>query len=173
MNKRKDYKMIAKIKSKIMAHKVISIIMLTAAVGGGYVAYQNYSDLQTVEQAFVPEFEGEQIKADVETGVTTGIEIPGYSEIIIDAGKTTAQVDFFNPENNGVYFAIQLMLTDTEEVIYESKLFGPGQHLYEIELMRALEEGEYNMTIIYSAYSMDETYTPRNGANMNCILKVV
>lgn len=165
--------MIAKIKSKILAHKVISIIMLTAAVGGGYITCQSHSNFQQGEQAFVPEFEGEQVKAEVESGATTGIEIPGYSEIIIDAGKTTAQVDFFNPENNGVYFTIQLMLTDTEEVIYESKLFGPGQHLYEIELMRALEKGEYNMTIVYSAYSMDETYTPRNGANMNCILKVV
>ncbi len=42
--------------------------------------------------------------------------------------------------------------------------------LYDITLERELEAGEYPLTVQYKTYSMDEEYTPRNGAEVNCTL---
>ena len=68
-----------------------------------------------------------------------------------------------------MYFQITFLIG--EEQIYQSKLIRPGDHLYDITLDRALEAGEYELTIQYDTFSMDETYSPRNGATVNCILK--
>ncbi len=118
---------------------------------------------------FNPEFEDEQVLNTAATD-QPGIKIPGYSKIIVPAGETNVSVDFFNPEENNVYFQLSLVLVDGRETIYESKLIKPGQHLYEIELLRPISAGEYDMTIVYSTFSMDEEYSPRNGADVACVL---
>ena len=92
--------------------------------------------------SFVPEFEQAQSWQTTEESTEKGIEIPGITFLI------------------------------GEEQIYQSKLIRPGDHLYDITLDRALEAGEYELTIQYDTFSMDETYSPRNGATVNCILKV-
>ena len=75
-----------------------------------------------------------------------------------------------NPEENNVYFEISFYLPETDETIYTSKMIQPGQHLYEITLDKAMEAGEYPLTIRYATYSADEAMTPRNGAEVNCTL---
>lgn len=99
-----------------------------------------------------------------------GIEIPGYSDIPIPAGETTVNIELVNPEVNDVYFQISFVLTETNEKIYESKLIEPGVHVYEIELEKPLEEGEYDLTVVYDTYAMDGEYTPRNSASVGCKL---
>ena len=78
-----------------------------------------------------------------------------------------------NPGENEVYFKVKFILSESNEVIYESQLIKPGQHLYEIELNRELAEGEYNLVIQYETFLMDGSYSPRNGASVNCILKAL
>lgn len=77
-----------------------------------------------------------------------------------------------NPEENEVYFQISFYLPDTDETIYTSKLIRPGQHLYEITLEKAMEAGEYPLTVKYDTFTADEDMTPRNGAEVNCTLVV-
>ena len=101
-----------------------------------------------------------------------GIQIPGYESITIPAGTTEVSVELMNPEENNVYFEISFYLPETDETIYTSKMIQPGQHLYEITLDRAMEAGEYPLTIRYGTYSADEAMTPRNGAEVNCTLIV-
>ncbi|WP_317854231.1 hypothetical protein [Chakrabartyella piscis] len=116
------------------------------------------------------EFEEEQERA----GATIGdnIKIPGYDLIAVDAGETKIKGDFFNPDENNVYFKMVFQLTETEEIIFASDLIKPGQHLYEIELMRVLDAGEYDLTILYETFSTDGNFTPLNGANLQCPLQV-
>lgn len=116
------------------------------------------------------EFEDEQERA----GATIGdnIKIPGYDLIAVDAGETKIKGDFFNPEENNVYFKMIFQLTETEEVIFESDLIKPGQHMYEIELMRTIDAGEYDLTVLYETFSTDGNFTPLNGANLQCELQV-
>ena len=124
---------------------------------------------------FTPEFEAEQQQDPEEAQINEpqvgrGIRIPGYSEIHVAANATEVSVDLYNPEENQVYFQIAFVLTDTEEKIYESKLVEPGQHLYKIQLLRTLAPGEYPLTIQYSTFSTDGSFTPKNGATLNCVL---
>ena len=80
-------------------------------------------------------------------------------------------VELSNPEENRVYFQITFLLGEEQKQIYQSKLIKPGDHLYEITLDRALDPGTYDLTIQYDTFSMDESYSPRNGASVNCILE--
>lgn len=148
---------------------IISIIVVLA-IGLYFVFAIGDNSKQTSQ--FNPEFEENQTKEHATTGSKKGIEIPGYTNIVIPSGKTDVEVDFFNPKENKVYFEIALILNDTQEEIYKSKLISPGQHLYNINLNKPLKKGNYDMTIKYSTYSLDEKYTPKNGAVVECVLEV-
>lgn len=120
--------------------------------------------------SFAPEFEQEQTQETVDASQTKGIKIPGYSTIPIVANAKEVDIDLYNPEENEVYFQIAFYLKDTKELIFESKLLKPGQHLYKISLTHPLEAGEYPITIQYSTFSTDGSYTPKNGAVVDCVL---
>jgi hypothetical protein len=110
------------------------------------------------------EFEEEQ-SYNLSAAQTDSISVPGFETWTIDAGKTKASTNFYNPEKNTCYFVISVVLDDTGETIYESKYIKPGQHLYEVELLEALNEGTYRATLHYSTYSMTDL-TPLNGADV-------
>ena len=101
-------------------------------------------------------------------GVTTGIAIPGYKSITIDADTTKAEVNFVNPEGNPCYFIISLLLDDGT-VLYQSKMVEPGKGLYEITLSRPLEPGEYGATVKYETLSLTDL-SPLNGAEVKISL---
>lgn len=122
---------------------------------------------------YTQEFEEEQTYEENDNnvaGVSKGIEIPGYKSINIVADKEDVRVDLTNPESNDVYFQISFYLPDTDEIIYTSKLIKPGQHIYDITLEHGISKGEYPLTIKYATFSADDSLTPRNGADVNCIL---
>lgn len=110
------------------------------------------------------EFEADQTKNQTEMQ-TDNIAIPGFETWTIDAGQTKVSTNFYNPEENTCYFVLSVILDDTGETIYESKYLKPGQHLYEVELEKALKVGTYQATLHYSTYSMLD-YTPLNGADV-------
>ncbi len=110
------------------------------------------------------EFEAEQ---SYDTSVTQSdkISIPGFETWTIDAGETKVSTNFYNPQQNGCYFVISVIIDETGETIYESKYLKPGQQLYEVELLHALEAGSYRATLHYSTYSVTDL-TPMNGADV-------
>lgn len=121
------------------------------------------------------EFEEDQKKPEVESqasSVGEGIRIPGYKSVEIPAGTKDVSVELTNPEENQVYFQISFYLPETDETIYTSKMIKPGQSLYKIALEKEMEAGEYPLTIRYETFAMDDEMTPRNGAEVNCTLKV-
>lgn len=95
-----------------------------------------------------------------------GIRIPGYKSITIEANKTEVSVNLQNPDKNNCYFVIRLVLLDTGETLYESKMIEPGKGLYNITLSRALEAGSYNAQLQYDPYDMT-ALTRLNGAVIN------
>ena len=110
------------------------------------------------------EFEADQTASQTAANSDT-ISIPGFETWTIDAGKTKASANFYNPDKNTCYFVISVILDDTGETVYESKYIKPGQHLYEVELTRALKAGSYKATLHYSTYSSADL-TPLNGADV-------
>ncbi len=150
--------------------KVIAVVAILLIVLAGLVIWKMYAPKGEVT-SFQPEFEEGQEQATSEGEVEAGIKIPGYSVIPVNAGSKEVSIDLTNPEENNVYFQITFLLGEEKEQIYQSKLIRPGDHLYNITLDRELEAGSYDLTIQYDTFAMDEDYSPRNGATVNCILE--
>ena len=80
-------------------------------------------------------------------------------------------VALLNPEGNPCYFTFELVLKDTDEVLYTSKLVPPGQAIYEITLSHPLAAGEYDAVIRISTTSLEDG-SAMNGANVETVLIV-
>jgi len=126
----------------------------------------------SVASTLTPEFESgavdwEGIKvSEPEDAPADGIRIPGYKSITIEANKTEVSVNLQNPEQNNCYFVIRLVLLETGETLYESKMIEPGKGLYNIALAKALEPGTYSAQLQYDPYDTT-TLTRLNGAVIN------
>lgn len=104
-------------------------------------------------------------------GESVGIKVPGYPSITLPANKEEVTVALLNPEGNPCYFVFELVLKDTGEILYTSKLVPPGQAITSITLSRALSAGEYDATIKITTYSTADQ-SPMNGANVETVLFV-
>lgn len=102
---------------------------------------------------------------DGQSGQSDGIKIPGYPTVKIAANTTDVQMFLLNPEGNPCYFSFEVVLKDTGETLYKSKLVPPGQAITNITLSRPLEKGTYKATIKISTASLTDQ-SPMNGANM-------
>lgn len=109
-------------------------------------------------------FEDDQYRAG-SVASADRITIPGFETWNIPAGETEVNAMFYNPEKNQCYFVLSVILEDSGELIYESKYLKPGQYLYEVELLRALDAGTYNAILQYNTYSTID-YSPMNGASV-------
>lgn len=146
-------------------------ILLLAAVGIFFLLRSQKNSGPVTNNPNEFEFEAEQTQQTQAAGETPGIEIPGYSIIPVAANTTDVEIDLYNPEGNDVYFQISFFLKDSGDLLYESKLIQPGQHLYNITLTQPLAPGDYDITIQYATFSTDGSFSPRNGANVDCVIR--
>lgn len=107
-----------------------------------------------------------------------GVVIPGWSTLTFPAGtKEVDTVDFYNPEGNAdsFYLTFQILIPDDKggyESIYQSGLVEPGLHIQTIELTRELEAGTYEAILHVQPYTMDESRTATNNADLKTTLVV-
>lgn len=160
---------------KVLWQRIAAIVVACAIIAAGVIYLPGMLALQ------VPDASADGIGVDLEEGavdwagmqsnntggVTEGIRIPGYKSITVQSGTTDVKVSFQNPEQNNCYFVIHLILTDTNEELYVSKMIEPGKGLYDITLSRALDPGTYAAMIKYDTYTISDSPTPLNGANVN------
>ncbi len=158
--------------------RVFVLVFAIAVISGGIA-----TALQMSKTAIAPAgiTAGSKVSAEFEPGAEDwtgikvsepenvpedGIRIPGFKSITIEADKTEVSVNFQNPEQNNCYFVIRLVLKDTGETLYESKMIEPGKGLYTITLSRALAAGSYPAKLQYEPYDMT-SLTRLNGAEIN------
>ena len=83
----------------------------------------SYEKQQT---AFVPDLDPDASTQEAEeSDPPEGIRIPGYPSITIPADTKDVTVNLMNPEGNPCYFTFTLVLKDTDETIYQSKMVEP------------------------------------------------
>lgn len=163
------------------AHIVIAVIIVLLLVLGGIFVGLNWNnwfgafgDDTSVSDAANPEIDpnaGLYTGAEPEdkSGESEGIKIPGYPSITIAKDSKNVTMALLNPEGNPCYFKFELVLKDTDETIYESKLVPPGQAITDVTLTKPLSEGEYNAVIKISTYSLADQ-SAMNGANVETVL---
>ena len=146
-------------------HIVIGIIAAVVIIVTAVLAGMKLSRSQQ-QDTFTPDLE-QGTSAWSDSGEAVGIKIPGYPSISLPANQQTVQVALLNPEGNPCYFTFELVLSDTDEVLYTSKQVPPGQMIEEITLTRPLEAGQYNATLRITTASLQAM----NGANVETILE--
>ena len=117
------------------------------------------------------DWNGEQLPDKTDDAPAAGIKIPGYPSITLPKDQRTVNVALLNPEGNPCYFTFEIVLKDTDESLYKSKLVPPGKAITEITMSRALSAGEYNATIKITTTSLEDG-SAMNGANVETVLIV-
>ena len=117
------------------------------------------------------DWNGEQLPDKTEDKPAVGIKIPGYPSITLPKDKKTVNVALVNPEGNPCYFTFEIVLKETGESLYKSKLVPPSKAITEITMSRALSAGEYDATIKITTTSLADG-SAMNGANVETVLIV-
>ena len=159
------------------SHLIAAVVIVLVLVAGGITLglnWQNwFGDKPQTTQADVDpnaqDYDGS--KPEDKGGAAEGIAIPGYPSIGLPAGTKDVQVALLNPEGNPCYFTFEIVLKDTGESLYTSKLVPPGKAVTDITLARELEVGDYDATIKITTSSLTDQ-TAMNGANVETVLIV-
>ena len=167
------------LKTRLSAYLLVCFIALSLTVGGvfGYIRFFAGLDASGINSRPGLELDDQAVDwrgtlpAANDNNAQEGIRIPGYKQMIVEAGTTDISVNLVNPEGNPCYFVIKIVLTDTGEQIYESKLIEPGKGFYNISITRPLQRGEYKAQIHYEPYDLS-TRARLNGAVINFDLLV-
>ena len=117
------------------------------------------------------DWNGQELPDKTPGSSSVGIKIPGYPFITLPAEQETVNVVLLNPEGNPCYFTFELVLKETGESLYKSKLVPPGQAITEITMTRPLSAGEYEATIKITTTSVEDG-SAMNGANVETVLIV-
>lgn len=159
-------------------HIVIAIIIVLLLVFGGIFVGLNWNsrfgDNTPVSDTSNPDIDpnagiyGGEHPED-KGGESEGIKIPGYPSITIAKDSKNVTMALLNPEGNPCYFKFELVLKDTDETIYESKLVPPGQAITDVTLTKPLSQGEHDAVIKISTFSLTDQ-SAMNGANVETVL---
>jgi hypothetical protein len=131
-------------------------------------AYQHYtkqdddnslSDLEASVKAQLGQLDNktdEEIQAELDRVVEENmfhIAINGFP--VFETGTSEGNLEIENVPNNHYSMDVQIALSDTGELIYESGLIEPNYHIQSDTLSKALEAGEYPCTATFKAYDTD------------------
>ena len=117
------------------------------------------------------DWDGEKLPDKTDDAPAAGIKIPGYPSITLPKDQKTVNVALLNPEGNPCYFTFEIVLKDTGESLYKSKLVPPGKAITEITMSKALSVGQYEATIKITTTSLEDG-SAMNGANVETVLIV-
>ena len=117
------------------------------------------------------DWDGQKLPDKTDNAPAAGIKIPGYPSITLPKDQKTINVALLNPEGNPCYFTFEIVLKDTGERLYKSKLVPPGKAITEITMSKALPAGEYNATIKITTASLTDG-SAMNGANVETVFIV-
>ena len=165
------------------SHIVIIAIVLAAAIGGGvyfFVTNMNKPDVNIVDSGQplggvgfrldegAKEYTGREPE---DRGGTPGIKIPGYGTVTLPGNTTDVKMILLNPEGNPCYFIFELVIGD--ESYYKSDLVEPSMCIEDLKLTKPLPEGTHTAVLKISTFSLDESLSPLNGANVEFELIVL
>ena len=150
---------------------ILAAVILAAAVFLGWRLAGNSTSTEEGTPSYSTEAVDWNEELEGDEPETDYITMPGYDTIPLKAGNTTAEVALANPESNTCYFQFQLILQDTEEVLYTSDLVAPGKAILNEELSRSFEAGDYPLIVRINTFSQDGK-TSYNGSDIVTTLHV-
>lgn len=145
-------------------------VLLVFFLGNGFFASQSTTSNNGSGVQLIIDDSASPITAPVVDGAL-GIRIPGYAVLRIPAEQTEVEIPLINPEGNPCYFVYEIVLSETNEVLYKSNMIEPGSEIRQETLGRALAAGEYPVQVKVNTYEL-ENLTAMNGALIKATLIV-
>jgi len=162
------------------SHIIIIAAVLVAAIGAGayFIFFHNPAELTDGNTPLggigfkldegAKEYTGREPE---NKGGTPGIKIPGYDTVRLPSGTTDVKMILLNPEGNPCYFVFELVID--EESYYKSDFVEPSKCIEDLKLTKPLPKGTHTAILKISTYSLDESLSPMNGANVEFELIVI
>lgn len=146
---------------KVRLLPIIPFLLLLFVLIFGVLLNFGYSD--SIIDDWFPDIDTNvNIKPEGEKAEVGSIAINGFSKWYIPAGQTEdISIPLENPEGNRCYFIFEIILNDTGETLYKSKMVAPGDGIYQIDISRPLDAGNYDATIFITTKDVE------TGGNMN------
>lgn len=120
---------------------------------------------KTKENETVPDKENNVASINDNSTKQQNIILPGFVELDINnPGKLLCNL------NEDFYLQFNIILKDTDELIYSSGLVEYGGYINAIELNRKLKKGEYDAIVFIQPYDMAMNKT--NSAQLNVKIKL-
>ena len=99
----------------------------------------------------------EEIQAELDRIVEDGMfNISIASAIVFQSPDGEGEARIENISANKYHMQVDIILDETGETVYSSKLIKPGFSIANIQLSKELEPGEYEATAIFSAITQEE-----------------
>ena len=158
---------------------LVLILLLLLGLAAGYIYQMSkvepMSRLARDEMALgglLPGKTPEEISSLLNDKMEEGMVSIGVSaEPIFEYNGKKGRLGIENVPANQYSFQVKLLLEDGTE-LYESGLIDPGFYIEYVELNRTLQAGDYNATVVFTTYSLDETEDQIAEAQVNIVLHV-
>lgn len=151
---------------------LVMIVLFTLIIAFTYSCHNQDTAQSTNSMMLDPDAAAYEPSANLVTNGGQGIAIPGYSNIYFPEGETEVQLTLYNPDKNTCLFQFELYIDDEPEPIASTGLIEPGNAVQSVTLNRALEPGDYTLSIQVLPYTAD-TQTALNNALVHARLYVL
>ena len=92
--------------------------------------------------------------------------VPSLDKVKLRSGSTDLDIMLFNSEDNSCYLVFEIVLRDSGEVLFTSKMTAPGEAIEGIKISKSLALGEH------SALLNIHTYLSEDGSSADCISSI-
>lgn len=141
----------------VVALLVVIGILVVVIIGQMNKGYDRYAFDTSALEGRIQMMTEEEIQAELNRVVEEGMfNISIASAIIFENPKAEGQARIENIAANRYHMQVDILLDETGETLYSSKLIQPGYSVEYITLDKELPPGEYEATAIFSAITQKE-----------------
>lgn len=141
----------------------LAALLLAAGVYVWYSYFRNpdkYDPYQfdtSAVEGRIQKLSEEEIQAELDRVIEEGMfNISIASAIVFETPRSEGQARIENIAANRYYMQVDIVLDETGENVYSSRLIRPGYSVDKITLNKPLAPGEYAATAVFSAITQDE-----------------
>lgn len=102
----------------------------------------------------------------------SSIMLPAFNEIKLASDTKKMHIALANPEGNPCYFKYKLILSETDEILYESEYIEPGKAITEFSISRTLNPGNYQLKLKIETRKLDNFEQSLNSGDIEIPLIV-